>query len=294
MDLLLFLVGSLGLGLTTVDVLATTTGSGSTSGSGPVSARFLDRMWRVGLAVHGRRPSHRMLHVYGVGLTILLVTSWILGFWLSWTAVFASSEGSVLDATTRTPTDLGGKAYFVGYTLLTLGNGELIPSTAPWRMATLAASGTGLGLVTLSVTFVLNVVQAGNRRRSLAATIWTLGDSAEAIVARAHDDPRQVGHQLWSLVEPFTMVREQHVSFPVLHYHHAIEDHRALPVQAANLDEAIRMLRGDRPSELPAATLDALERALDEYTRAVPRYGSTTGVSRRDVADAAEGAGWTA
>ena len=134
-----------------------------------------------------------------------IVTAWIVTIWISWTLVFASVEGSVVEATTGETADLWGKAYFAGYSILTLGNGELVPASTPWRLTTLAAAGTGLALVTLAVTYILNVVQASNRRRSLAAVIWTLGDTSADIVERAANDPDNFSSQVWSLVEPFTL-----------------------------------------------------------------------------------------
>ncbi|WCO68042.1 potassium channel family protein [Iamia majanohamensis] len=214
--------------------------------------------------------------MFGLALTLGIVISWILGVWAAWTLIFASAEGSVVEAATSRPTDLNGKAYFAGYSVLTLGNGELEPTSASWRMATLAAAGTGLGLVTLAVTYILNIVQAGNRRRSLATVIWTLGDTPQDIVERAHEDPTNVSQQLWSLIDPLAMVREQHVAFPVLHYLHATDRRRALPVQVAKLADAVQRLRGERTGDdLSPSVLASTARALGEYARTVGAYVPT-------------------
>lgn len=273
LSLVLLVAGAALLALVALDVVATTTGSGSGRVSSPLTARVSRRLWGAALAVHRRRPSHRSLHLFGLVLTIGIVISWILGVWIAWTLIFASAEGSVVEATTSRPTDLGGKAYFAGYSVLTLGNGELEPTSGGWRMATLAAAGTGLGLVTLAVTYILNVVQAGNRRRSLATVIWTLGDTPQDLVERATEDPTNVSQQLWSLIDPLAMVREQHVAFPVLHYLHATDRRRALPVQVAKLADAVERLRSGRAApDLSPSVLASTARALGEFARTVGDY----------------------
>ena len=297
MQLALLILGVGGLALVGVDVVATTAGSGTTGGGGPATARLARRLWALALRLHRRRPSHRALHVFGLGLMIGIVTAWIVTIWISWTLVFDSVEGSVVEATTGETADLWGKAYFAGYSILTLGNGELVPASTPWRLTTLAAAGTGLALVTLAVTYILNVVQASNRRRSLAAVIWTLGDTSADIVERAANDPDNFSSQVWSLVEPFTLVREQHVAFPVLHYLHATEPHRALPAQADKLARAVRCLRADPPVEaVSSSKMESIGRALAEYAAAVSAYSALASGPATDdgpsIENAAATAGW--
>lgn len=257
-----------------VDVVSTTTGSGAMSGSGPMTSRVARRIWVVALRLHRRRPSHRGLHVLGLLLTHLLITVWIVALWLAWTLIFLSDEGSIVDGTTGAPVDLVGKTYFTGYSLLTLGNGEFVPGSSTWQLATVAVAGTGLGIVTLGVTYVLNIVQAGNRRRTLASTVWSLGDDADAIVERARRDPQHLGQQLWSLVDRFSSVREQHTAFPVLHYLHAVDIHRSLPAQAAKLRTAVdHLVQRDDELGVSSSILESLERELREYSITVAAYG---------------------
>lgn len=287
--ILLSLLGAALFVVVVVDVVSTTTGAGAISGSGPVTSRAARRIWIAALRLHQRWPSHRRLHVLGLVLTHLLITVWIMALWLAWTLVFLSDEGSVVDGTTGEPVDLVGKAYFAGYSLLTLGNGELIPGSSFWQLATIAAAGTGLGIVTLGVTYVLNIVQAGNRRRALANTVWSLGDDADAIVQRAHDDPTHLGQQLWSLVDRFSSVREQHTAFPVLHYLHAVDIHRSLPAQAAKLREAVDRLVAEREAlGVSPSILASLERELQEYSITVSAFGPPSADGDDDVPTPAE------
>lgn len=295
MDAVLLLGGVLLLLVLCADVFATTTGSGSTRSAGPVTARVAKWLWRGALVLHRRRPSHRGLHYFGFGLTVGTVATWIVAMWAAWTLVFASAHDSVVGATTGEPTDLAAKAYFAGYAVLTLGNGEYVPSSTAWQIATLGAAATGLALVTLAVTYILNVVQASSRRRALATTIWTLGDDADAMVHRAGADPRHVNDQLWSLVELFADVREQHVSFPVLHYLHSTDRHRALPAQAAELAVALERLRASgstATTPLSPSIVESLARVVDEYIQAVAPY-EPEGDDDRSTQRLEAGAGWT-
>lgn len=261
-----------------VDVVATTTASGSAGGSGPPTTRVAKLVWTGALRIHRQRTSHRGLHLVGLAIISGVIAAWIIGIWLAWTMILASADGAVVDPKTGAAADLVGTAYFAGYAVLTLGNGELVPSSDTWRMVTLAATATGLGLVTLAVTYLLNIVQAGNRRRSLASTIWTLGDTDADILRRASVDPDGFTQQLWSLVDPLVIVREQHVTFPVLHFLHSTDRHRALPAQVAKLAAALEQIGTD--SAVAPSVVASARRAIDEYVEAVRDYEPGDGPGR--------------
>lgn len=55
---------------------------------------------------------------------------------------------AVRDAANGEPAGLVDRLYFTGYTVFTLGNGDFKPGSGIWQIATGAAAGTGLFLVT--------------------------------------------------------------------------------------------------------------------------------------------------
>lgn len=87
-----------------------------------------------------------------------------------------------MDAQTRAPADLGTRLYYAGFTVFTLGIGDYVPGNDFWRVTTAIGTLHGLVLVTLGITYLLNVVGAVVARRQTATRIAALGYTAAEIV----------------------------------------------------------------------------------------------------------------
>lgn len=77
---------------------------------------------------------------------------------------------------------------FTTTTVSTLGLGDVVPTTHPGRVVTGIASLTGIGIITLSVTYVLPVVTSVSDRRRQAMSIHAMGSSTASLV-QSLDDP---------------------------------------------------------------------------------------------------------
>lgn len=212
-------------------------------GSGPLSSRLLGLLWRGLLAMHRRRSSS-VLAAAGPLLLVTTVLVWVLLLWVGWSLVFAGT-GSLVEATTRQPSGLLDSAYYAGYTLFTLGTGDVVPAGTGTRLLSVLASFTGLFLVTLAITYLVAVVSAVVRRRSLAIRIHGMGPDAAQIVARGWRDGNFstfFQQQLLGLTDDVISGAEQHLAYPVLHYFHTRDRGLAASQAIADLDEALLVL----------------------------------------------------
>ena len=198
-----------------------------------------------------------------------VLVTWVAALFLGWVLVFASSDGAVRAASTGIPGDLVDRIYFAGYTMLTLGLGDQVPGAGIWQLATVLATGTGLVLVTLSITYLVPVASAVVQRRQLAAQIAGLGGTAHDIVLRGWNgtDFGSLGQNLSMLSSSLHTVRLQHLTYPVLHFFHSQSRHDAAAVHLTNLDQAIGLLRyGVSDTVSPdAQTLAAIQNGIDEF-----------------------------
>jgi hypothetical protein len=169
------------------------------------------------------RRNFRLLSLAGPVVLILTVLFWALLLWTGWVVLFSADAGSLANPQTREQADLLGRIYFTGYTMFTLGTEDFAPQGAFWQIASSITSLSGLFLLTLSVTYVLAVVEAVVGMRSFASQVWTLGHSAEAFVANAWNGRGfpAVEIHLVSLIEQLGAIGEQHKAYPMLHYYHA-------------------------------------------------------------------------
>lgn len=238
--MLLVIAGLALVALTAFDVFVTTI---SMHGGGPVTARLSDRLWRP-LARTGRL-SHRVLSWYGTAMLPIMVGTWTLLLYVGWTLVFLGYPEAVVNAPTGEPVGAGQRVYFTGYVLTTLGNGELRPGSAAWQACTVATALSGLGLITLAITFATPVINGVVQKRQVAQTITGFGSTAEEVLENAWDGTgfSALTTHLANLVPELTTLAQQHVAYPVLHYFHSEVRATALAPSIAVLDDALTLLR---------------------------------------------------
>ncbi len=147
-----------------------------------------------------------------------------------------SSSGQVAGAV--------GRLYFTGYTIFTLGNGDFQPLGPVWQLATVAMTGTGLILVTLSITYLVPMATAAASQRQLSTYIFSLGETPEDIVVRGWTgegfDPLQ--SHLTTLAPMLHAAGQSHLTYPVLHFLHPTNPHSVIPNAISNLVLALDLV----------------------------------------------------
>ena len=228
-----------------LDVIWTAAAAGS--GAGPLSGRVSARLWKAAVAL-GRReegPRHRFLTVAGIVLVVVIVLLWALAAWIGWSMVLSATKGAVVDAQSGDPATFMERVQFAGANLFTLGSDELSAGSGAWQFATIAVTATGVVFVTLAISYFVPVASALAERRQLAAYIWSLGDTPEAVVTRAWAGGGLKGldQHLVALVPMVHGLAERHLTYPVLQYFHSARDRTSTALSLAVLDDALTLLR---------------------------------------------------
>jgi hypothetical protein len=155
----------------------------------------------------------------GLFLTILVVVSWTLLLWTSWTIALLDPAVVLVRAGDDTPLGVVETLYLGGFSVFTLGTGDVESATNAGRIVSIAAAGTGLFTVTLEVTYLLSLTSAAAHERSTARHAFALGPDVGAIVRRAYRDGgfRQLEPLLFRLAADLNDLAEHHRTFPVLH-----------------------------------------------------------------------------
>ncbi len=259
--LLLHCAGFLLLALAAWDVFVTTL---TLRGGGPVSSWAARRIWSGLLALHRRRPRHRLLS-FGGGLVLAGVLAvWVLMLMGGWGLVFAGAPQAVVNATTNAPADLAARLYYAGFNLFTLGLGDYKPSGVWGQLLTVAASGSGLLAITLAVTYLAPVLSGAVSRQALAGEISLLGCSPRQIVEGARRQGLEAfSGRLDGFAGAILKSAEQHLAYPILHDFHARHPRLALSLRLAALYDALLVLRTTTDDPPPA--LPALSQAIELY-----------------------------
>ena len=145
---------------------------------------------------------------------------WVGLLWAGWVAVFSADAHSLVDPATGAPAGLGARAYAVGTYVSTLGLGVVwAPGSAGWGVLAVVGSVSGFALLTLVVTYVLQVVGAVTADRQLAGVTHGLGGTPQGLVTRAWAGSgfSGLGQHLAALTPMVEAHGRQHGAYPALH-----------------------------------------------------------------------------
>jgi len=285
---LLAAAGLLVLAATMGDALWTTLSV--SSGSGPMSGRVAAAAWRAGRRLRRRDPSGRLSVASGVLAALLPLLVWIVLVWFGWSLVFEASAGAVVSSVAGTPASAWERAYFAGYTLFTLGNGELRPGGGVWQLATVASSFSGLALVSVTITHLVMVTSAASASRVLALTISDLGPDPPEILARHWEGDGFAGlsPKLGRLGPMITEHVERHHAYPSVHYFHSPDRAAAAPAMLAVLDETLSLLQQGIDARVTSdLSLEPTRRAVDRFLALIRREYATASTTTPPPCDLA-------
>ncbi|WP_226040612.1 potassium channel family protein [Natrinema sp. DC36] len=252
MDPIPFGLGILLLAVVVVDLLWTTLWV--EGGAGPLTSWLMAATWS-GFRRVGDRGS-RLLTLSGPSVLVVGLVTWLALLWAGWTLVFAGADYALVDTVNGSTTSWSDRIYYTGYTIFTLGIGDLVPREGPWQIATTLAAASGMLFVTLSVTYVLSVLDAVTQKRSFASSVSGLGSQSDGILRTSWNGEEFDGLALSlnELTSQLNTLTANHKAYPVLHYFHSGKTERAPVTSVALLDETLTLLRfgvpeRDRPSD---------------------------------------------
>ncbi|MBW3631608.1 MAG: potassium channel family protein [Chloroflexi bacterium] len=234
---------------------------------GPLSSRIAAFAWRQASTLFAGRNT--VLSLMGPIVVALVLLVWVVLLWGGWFLIFSAAEVSVVDATTRERASGFDRLYFVGYTVFTLGNGDWAPNGAPWQLATVLATASGLILVTLAITYLISVLSAVVNKRTFAARVHAIAETPEDFVRVSWDGSAFSGLDLLltSLAEDLARLATQHLAYPVIHYYHPSGRIGSTAVAVAVLDEAVTMMAAgvDAHARPSRAVLRSVRGSVEDY-----------------------------
>lgn len=244
----------------------------SSNGEGWLTRYINVFLWRCLLAIHRITGWRKVLSFGGTLIMLTVLLTWLLGIWAACTIMILSEEESVMNVETNTPGSFVSKIYYTGYTLSTLGNGDLEPGNAFWEIFTAIFSFTGLIFISIAITYLLPILSAEIEKQRLSVYISTLGYSVEEIIRQAWNgqDMRSLEAHIPTLTTLILQHTQNHHAYPILHYFHTERKKDAFVLNLTNLDEVLILLElvpeHQRPSN---QALLPLHHAISHYLSTV-------------------------
>lgn len=211
--------------------------------SAPITSRITTWIWRL-FRITVNSKKNKTLSLAGPVILLITVVSWIILIWLGWSLMFYSQRESLIVKSTNSLPDFTDAVWYVAYTMFTVGNGDFTPQGDLWQALSSLVAFTGMGMVTLSITYVLQVVSAVVNKRAFASQVLSIGKTPEEFVIKqwTGNGFGAIELQLNSLSQQLSSLNEQHMAFPILHYYHAAKGKKSQDLAIAVLDDALMII----------------------------------------------------
>lgn len=194
---------------------------------GPISdavARSVSALGRMRDAGHGRRRAA------GVVTAVAIPTVWLVLLWAGFALMFLADDDAVLVSASQQPVGALGRIAYAAGGLAGAGAG-LVAGTETWQLVNNVAALSGLALVTLSLSYLMQVISAVVNERSTMSQIAGLteasGDPAEGAT---------LPMQLVLIGQGVSTAAQRHLAFPMLQYFHSSSPSSAAAVNLARYE----------------------------------------------------------
>ena len=202
-------------------------------GTGIISGRVAHLVWR--LFLWGSRPfAHhrgRILSFCGPVILVVGVLVWAFGLTFGSALILHPLLGMSIRATAGpTPTDFVTALFVAGSSISVVGASDFTPHTGPTRMLFLFNSLIGMSVLSLILTYLMQVYTALRERNVLGFKVQLLsadtGDAAELVAGLGPEGQFSGGYtNLADMAVEMTSVKEAHHFYPVLFYFRFVYAH---------------------------------------------------------------------
>ncbi len=254
----------LGIGiviLTFVDFLFTTlSGNGFWKISG--GANKMLSTWILSNSRSSLIPVSGLLHI------ILSTALWLFMLLAGCFLIYMSSDTMVVASTTKEPANLLERFYFTCYTISTLGMGDFEPGNNLSKILTGLLSFTGFILLTVAMTYLLNVINAVLQKKQLAFFISSMGKDPLSLYRfyTSNADLNPLLNHSSDLRQLIIQNASSYGYYPVVHYFLTTDRKYSVEVQVASLYEVLLKLQEDcQPESSQLAVIKSLQNAIAIY-----------------------------
>jgi hypothetical protein len=269
------------------------------AGTGLLAPSWNRLVWMLFRTVASLFGKHRVaiLSLAGPIIVVLLIGFWALGLTLGAALIIRPELGiSIRPSNGDTPTDFVTALLVAGNSLSIVGSGDYAPHTTGARLLFLLNSLIGASVLSLVLSYLVQVYSALRERNALALTLDLMtnktGDAADLLVRLVpRGDSSSTISELGNLVRSLAATKEAHHFYPLLFYFRFKETEYAvsrLSFIALDLVALIETALDDEryASLISSAPVTALRRSALLLLETLDRSFSTVQTRPSEAADA--------
>ncbi len=176
----------------------------------------------------------RILSYGGPTILVTLISVWVGLLLLGFALIIWPALGTGIQVEQgETSTDFATALYYSGFSLSTLGTGDLVPQTAFYRLLIVLKSLLGFSVFTLVLSYVLSVYGALTQRNIFALSLHhrtaSTADSAVLLARLASGNEASLYQEVSNIAKDLTSLLEFNNSYPLLLYFRYHQSYYALP-----------------------------------------------------------------
>ena len=249
-------------------------------GSGPAGRMIMRGFWRL-----SRRSRGRASTVAAPLAMAAVIATWASLAAIGWALLYLPHlpQGFIYGSGVPQRGDFAEALYISLVTLSTVGFGEIVAEHPLLRLVAAFQAVTGFGLLTATVTWILQMYPALNRRRALAHHLNLFREAAgpEGVASL---DPRHATGLLESLARNVASVSIDFLSFHETYYFREVEQRGSLPDIVAYAHQLAADAQSSDDAELRFAGR-MLQAALDDLAEVLRGKFGHSGTTSSDVFD---------
>lgn len=221
-------------------------------GTGVISERVATHVWRAfrWAGTRGKRVNDDLLSFAAPVIVVLFLAVWVAMLTIGSAMVLHPALRTDIRSTTgSTPTDFFTAVFIAGGNISTMGAGGYLPRTGLLRVIYVINAVTGLSILTLTLTYLMQVYTTLQGRNTLAFKLDVMagstGDAAELIAGLGVDGHFGAGYtQLAELGAEVVRQKEAYQFYPVLFYFRYRQPCYATSRLALMLLDSVSLLQG--------------------------------------------------
>ena len=221
----------------------------------------------------GNSGVRKVLEYKVLFIIIVMVTSWLLLTWFGVSLIYSFDQDSILNAETKQTASFAEKFYFTGYTISTLGQGDFQPNGTKWQIFTSATSLLGFMILTISITYIVPVINSFIEKQTMTLQIASLGQTTQEILIKGYngEDFSDLSDEFSDLANSIFKHAKNHSAYPVLHHVHNSNKEENTVLKLVMLDEVCTVLFYHIPKEkcIRDNSLSQVRSALTYYLKTV-------------------------
>lgn len=263
--------------------------------SGPFTQNSHHLIWRLWCRINctGTTAARRRLSRLGPVLVVFTVLGWAILLWLGFALIFYPYAADFHHGTSS-PSDWITALYVSGYSVTTLGVGDIVPTAGDMRILSVVAAGSGFILISIAVTYLLSFYAALGRVTALAYEVHRfLGRSdgyrpVDVVITAINADCiEEMKNWLADIGTTLSQVLMAEQQYTLLNYFHEPDD-MALPVSLTDVLELTTICRSVlSPVAYPSLALGLVTAGTERLTRGYFESLSRKFRGRVDVSEAA-------